>query len=329
MNKYYIFLAFLLLGLSSCEKEEVIPTNTLTTQVDGSGSINQSDEDPMPGDTVLLTAIADEGYIFDGWTGDITSDENPLEVILKENLNITANFREITDADMIQLADNGVTLYCLPQAEIGKKYPYNGEMYEIVDSARLYTMAAYNEDVTHVITTFITDMNSLFDTKFINQDISTWDVSNVVDMQHMFFYAEFFNSDISNWDVSNVTNMESMFHHAESFNQDISKWDVSKVTNMQTMFGRAWSFNQDISEWDVSNVTDMSFMFGNAQKFNQDISGWDVSNVTDMSFMFSSAITFNQNLSSWNVSNVIWCLAFANGAYSWSKPKPYLRCAQQ
>ena len=35
-----------------------------------------------------------------------------------------------------------------------------------------------------------------------------------------------FNQDISSWDVSNVTDMRGMFERS-SFNQDISSWDVS------------------------------------------------------------------------------------------------------
>ena len=34
-----------------------------------------------------------------------------------------------------------------------------------------------------------------------------------------------FNQDISSWDVSNVTDMRSMFYDS-SFNQDISSWVV-------------------------------------------------------------------------------------------------------
>ncbi|MGY8940329.1 MAG: BspA family leucine-rich repeat surface protein, partial [Flavobacteriales bacterium] len=45
-----------------------------------------------------------------------------------------------------------------------------------------------------------------------------------------------FNQNISSWDVSNVTTMRMMFHRASSFNQDISAWDVSKVTSMRSMF---------------------------------------------------------------------------------------------
>ena len=73
--------------------------------------------------------------------------------------------------------------------------------------------------------------------------------------------ASSFNQDISSWNVSNVTEMNVMFSDASSFNQDISSWNVSNVTNMRYMFSDASSFNQDIGSWNVSNVTDMSGMF--------------------------------------------------------------------
>ena len=44
-----------------------------------------------------------------------------------------------------------------------------------------------------------------------NQDISTWDVSNVTNMRAMFFGAVYFNQDIGFWDVGNVTDMEVCF----------------------------------------------------------------------------------------------------------------------
>ncbi|BDT03726.1 hypothetical protein SHM_13720 [Spiroplasma ixodetis] len=42
------------------------------------------------------------------------------------------------------------------------------------------------------------------------------------------------NQDLSSWDTSNVTNMNWMFHGAISFNQNISNWDVSNVMKYES-----------------------------------------------------------------------------------------------
>jgi surface protein len=70
---------------------------------------------------------------------------------------------------------------------------------------------------------------------------SSWNVSNVTNMNYMFFSATNLNGNISNWDVSHVTNMACMFFHAGNFNENISSWDVSHVTNMDCMFSGAIS----------------------------------------------------------------------------------------
>ena len=117
-------------------------------------------------------------------------------------------------------------------------------------------------------------------------EINTWGVSQVTDMSYLFYNKLTFNDDISSWDVSSVINMGAMFA-ATSFNKDIGEWDTSSVTNMFAMFFRATSFNQDISSWNVGNVTNMTNMFFRATSFNQTLN-WDVSNVAYMSSMFAS-----------------------------------------
>ena len=52
--------------------------------------------------------------------------------------------------------------------------------------------------------------------------------------------------EIRNWDVSNVTDMDHMFWDAHSFNQPLNNWNVSNVNNMGFMFGCAESFNQPL-----------------------------------------------------------------------------------
>ena len=140
------------------------------------------------------------------------------------------------------------------------------------------------------------------------------DLSEVTNMQEMFYNASSFNGDVSNWNVSNVTNMEGIFYNASSFNGDVSSWDVSNVTNMYYMFEGASVFNRNLSAWDVSNVTDMRYMFSGASSFNGDVSSWDVSNVTNMKNLFNGASVFNGDLSAWDVSKVTNMEGLFNGA---------------
>ena len=222
----------------------------------------------------------------------------------------------------IYLAENGVTIKARDWAVYGDSAIINGIEYTVISEQSLRNMIDLGYDVTNVCTTKVTNMGGLFHLDSnngtaendFNQDISSWDVSNVTDMGGMFQNCTAFNQDISSWDVSNVTDMSLMFSFANgyisAFNQDISSWDVSNVTAMSYMFNNNTSFNQPIGDWDVSNVTEMTAMFNvlgvahiESPAFNQDISSWDVSNVTDMSLMFQSS-NFNPDINSWDVSNV-------------------------
>jgi len=174
-----------------------------------------------------------------------------------------------------------------------------------ISKEELKRMIRNNKDVRNVNTSQITDMSHLCSTSDFNQDISKWDVSNVTNMENMFYYATNFNQDISKWNVSKVTNMNSMFNNAHSFNKPLNDWNVSSVTDMYKMFKAAESFNQPLDKWDVSNVDTMSEMFGQLfghTVFNQPINNWDVSNVSGMSAMFMNS-DFNQPLDKWKISN--------------------------
>lgn len=151
----------------------------------------------------------------------------------------------------------------------------------------------------------VTSLNLMFESAInFNQDISTWDVSNITDMSYLFNRASKFNQDLSTWNTANVTNMDATFYDAYRFNQNIP-WNTSQVTTMRYMFQGAAFFNQDISTWNTSKVKSMRYMFSGAESFNQNLSLWNVSEVTDMLGMFINATIFNQNLSNWNTGNVL------------------------
>ena len=177
----------------------------------------------------------------------------------------------------------------------------------------------FNEDISTWDMSNVGIIQNMFDgaTSF-NQDIGNWDMSNVINMAEMFKGASAFNNggsnSINNWNVSNVTNMFGMFNGVSVFNQDIGRWDVSKVTVMQAMFGTLGgstggvsAFNQDIGDWDVGRVTNFRAMFRRNHVFNQDISDWNMISATAVNQMFDRATGFNNggvSLNCWDTSNV-------------------------
>ena len=80
----------------------------------------------------------------------------------------------------------------------------------------------------------------------------------------MFIDQTNFNEDLSRWDVSNVVNMDGTFAGATSFNGDLSSWNVSNVVNMTCMLMGATSFDRQLGgAWSSSTAT-KHVMFNNS-----------------------------------------------------------------
>ena len=261
--------------------EQVNETGCSSAQVDtdGDGVTDGLDQcpDTQSGQQVNETGCSSSQVDTDG---DGLADSVDQDNSTREGVPVDENGVMLNP---IYLDENGITIKSKEWGIDGDVGIINGEEYLIVGENTLRSIVNSGQDISNLCTSLVLDMNGLFHddligTRTVNGSISSWDVSNVVNMNQMFEKTSF-DGDISGWDVSGVTYMLEMFRDSE-FNQDISGWDVSSVMDMSLMFVGS-QFNGDISGWDVSSVTDMSFMFTDSP-FNGDISGWDVSSVTKM-----------------------------------------------
>ena len=291
---------------------------SLTIEIKGEGAVGKKiiktgmSTDYNSGTIIELNADTANypGWEFKEWRGDLTGVENPKQITIDKAKTVTAVFKN-DNISPFYYDENGITIKARDWIDAGTTEQLNGITYTAVDNTTLKEMVVNGEDVTKVVTTLVNDITlgdfTIFHdgySKGFNQDIGSWDVTNLTNMNNMFANAKSFNQDISNWDVSNVTNMSGMFLNAHKFNQNLNNWVVSSVRFMSYMFAGAIKFNQNIVDWDVGNVIGMVGMFNSTPLFNQDISNWDVSNVTNMSAMFSGARKFNQDIGDWDVSKV-------------------------
>ena len=112
------------------------------------------------------------------------------------------------DSQAVYLDENGITVKARDWAGTGSTGTINGTEYTVVDSNLLVQMLQDGDDASKACTTNMTNFSTgiFYGSPTFNQDISSWDVSNVTNMYTMFSGTQF-NQDISSWDVSNVNDM--------------------------------------------------------------------------------------------------------------------------
>ena len=71
----------------------IVDPYTLTVSIDGgSGSVLPENREFTPGSTVSLSAVADLGYAFSSWSGDLSGSDNPTNLTMDADKSITAIF---------------------------------------------------------------------------------------------------------------------------------------------------------------------------------------------------------------------------------------------
>ena len=254
---------------------------TGSSGTNGSNGTNGSDGSPIgisvsDASSIQCTSPVG-GLVFEVF---LDTDLDGIKDVVETVLNTTVKCDIAYTYAGVYLAANGVTVIAGGGAVSGQEYNFNGVSYLVVaDKAALIT--AYNSGE--------------------GRDMATVVTTKVNNLTELFAAATSFNDNISSWDMSNVTNTDRMFQGASSFNQDIGFWNTSNFYDVSGMFDSASNFNQDIGNWNTSNVVNMSNMFNYASSFNQDLTGWCVTNITSQpgAFAGNTSILTDANKPVW------------------------------
>ncbi len=84
------------------------PTFTLTTSAaNGSIALNPPGGVYTTGMVVSVTANANSGYVFTGWSGNLSGSVNPTSLTMNGNQSVTANFAAVPNYSLTTSATNG------------------------------------------------------------------------------------------------------------------------------------------------------------------------------------------------------------------------------
>ena len=211
--------------------------------------------------------------------------------------------------------------------DIDKKSINNLVKVDLIEKRKIINMSymfsecnnLYNLDLSKFDASCVNNISGMFsDCNLLDNipnDIIKMNVSNIVNMNYLFYNCENLKSlpDISKWETMNVISINHIFNKCSKLIQlpDISRWNTSKIREFSAIFNECSSLVNlpDISKWDTRNAIVMNGMFNKCTNLIQlpDISKWNTGNVKDMSAMFQSCSSLKAipNITKWNTSNLI------------------------
>jgi len=148
-------------------------------------------------------------------------------------------------------------------------------------------------------------------------DLNNWQISpDCKDLSYLFAGTKSLlgsDPDLSSWNVSAVENMPHMFENCKLTTLNIEGWDTSCLKDASYMF--AYNETTSLSELtDIIGIEDLntsaletiSSIFYENQYLNADLSAWNTSVLQDISYAFYGTYRFDiDKLKHWNVSSVL------------------------
>lgn len=150
------------------------------------------------------------------------------------------------------------------------------------------------------ITVFSLSFSNLSETKATFNSDLYWDTSSAIRMLSMFAGNREFRGDLSTWNVSNVVDMGKMFRDAGIENSGIGSWDVRSLERANEMFlGAKLSPALDLSRWNVQNCQELYEMFKDSSIEDSGIGQWTLHPDANTERMLENATRFKGDLSKW------------------------------
>ena len=321
----------------------------LTIEIEGEGAVSEEvlqakTTDYEYGAVVELTANANSGWHFEGWQGDIDSNENPIEVTIDEPVEVTAVFEAETYQISIDMPENGsvqitpdqdefvagteVELEALPDDNYSFA-EWDGDV-ESTDNPLVITVESdieiapvFEEDVEKYSLTVEESEGGSINYSPMEEEYDHGTEIELNAVAHTGYEFSEWAGDISSTENPYNLTIESDVVISAEFEEtaanlfylddngvtvmcpDAEVGDEGTVDRTDYTKRTADQITPENAETTcTSDITDMSLLFYREFDFNGDISHWDVSSVTNMASFLYDAREFNQDLSTWDVSNV-------------------------
>lgn len=206
-------LAFFTAFISGCAEENSPTLYELTVSVtpDNSGMVIPSNSLTLTeGETLSLLAMPEDGYTFMGWSGSITSSDNPLSVTMNEDLTLTANFQIKTYPLSVQITGNGEVVESIVQQK-STDYDHGTVVQLLAVPAENWTFKEWSGDisgsdsVTQVTVTNAVSVTAIFEFESIDPVAVQKTNNTKIYMHYMPWYTSgpYDGSWSSHWTMNN------------------------------------------------------------------------------------------------------------------------------